>query len=77
MTDINKKTVIAGAIGNVVEWYDFAVFGFLAPFIAVQFFPSDDPVAGLMKTFGVFAAGYLMRPIGGVIFSTRQDTRSA
>ena len=52
----NRSKIIGGAVGNVLEWYDFAVFGFLAPFIATQFFPSDDALAGLIKTFGVFAA---------------------
>jgi len=63
-----KKNTIAGSIGNVMEWYDFAVFGFLAPIISPLFFPSEDYLAGLIKIYGVFAAGYLMRPIGGMIF---------
>jgi MHS family proline/betaine transporter-like MFS transporter len=63
-----RRPVFAGTIGNILEWYDFAVFGFLAPFIASQFFPSDDPLSGLINTFGVFAGGYLVRPIGGVVF---------
>ena len=65
--------VIAGAFGNVLEWYDFAVFGFLAPIISSQFFPADDRFAGLIKVYGVFAAGYLMRPLGGVIFGHLGD----
>ncbi len=73
MTDTNKKTIMAGAIGNVVEWYDFAVFGFLAPFLSSQFFPSDDPISALINTFGVFAVGYLVRPIGGVVFGQIGD----
>jgi len=63
-----KKNTIAGSIGNVMEWYDFAVFGFLAPIISPLFFPSEDYLVGLIKTYGVFAIGYLMRPIGGMIF---------
>ena len=62
------KTVVAGVIGNVLEWYDFAVFGFLAPFIGPLFFPSESQLAELLNTFGVFALGFLMRPVGGVIF---------
>jgi MHS family proline/betaine transporter-like MFS transporter len=73
MTQINKRSILGGAIGNVLEWYDFAVFGFFAPAISAQFFPSDDPLAGLLKTFGVFAAGYLMRPIGGFLFGRIGD----
>ena len=63
-----KRNIFGGVVGNVLEWYDFAVFGFFAPIIGGQFFPSDNPLASLIKVFGVFAAGYLMRPIGGVIF---------
>ncbi len=65
--------VVAGAFGNVLEWYDFAVFGFLAPVISSQFFPADDRFAGLIKVYGVFAAGYLMRPLGGVVFGHLGD----
>ncbi|MFO0844878.1 MAG: MFS transporter [Gemmataceae bacterium] len=62
------KTVVAGVIGNVLEWYDFALFGFLAPVIAPLFFPSENRIASLLETYGVFALGFLMRPLGGVIF---------
>ena len=69
----NWRKIISAAVGNVLEWYDFAVFGFFAPFISMQFFPSDDAIAGLINTFGVFAAGYLVRPIGGVLFGRIGD----
>jgi MHS family proline/betaine transporter-like MFS transporter len=62
------RTVIAGAIGNVLEWYDFGLFGYFAPVIARQFLPAEDQLASLMGTFGVFATGFLMRPLGGVLF---------
>jgi len=64
---------IAGAIGSVLEWYDFAVFGFLAPIMSPLFFPDTDPIVGLIQTYGVFAAGYLMRPLGGVCFGYVDD----
>jgi MHS family proline/betaine transporter-like MFS transporter len=64
---------IAGAIGSVLEWYDFAVFGFLAPIMSPLFFPDTDPIVGLIQTYGVFAAGYLMRPLGGVLFGYVAD----
>lgn len=63
-----KKNAAGGAIGNVLEWYDFAIFGFLAPIMSPLFFPGSDPIAGLIKTYGVFAGGYLMRPFGGMLF---------
>ncbi len=60
-------------MGNVLEWYDFALYGFFAPFIAKQFFPSDDQVSSLLATFGVFAVGFFMRPVGAVIFGILGD----
>ena len=71
----NTKNLVAGVFGNVLEWYDFAVFGFLAPVISDQCFPADDTIAGLIKVYGVFAAGYLMRPLGGMIFGHIGDRR--
>jgi hypothetical protein len=53
-----RKAVIAAAIGNCVEWFDFAVYGFLATYIALNFFPSDDPTVSLLSTFAVFAAAF-------------------
>jgi MHS family proline/betaine transporter-like MFS transporter len=63
-----RKNTIGGVVGNILEWYDFAVFGYFAPIIGAQFFPSEDKLASTISAFGVFAAGYMMRPLGGVIF---------
>jgi len=63
-----RKVIAAGVTGNVLEWYDFAVYGFYAPIIGRLFFPSDDPTVSLIASFGAFAAGFLMRPVGGFIF---------
>ncbi len=63
-----QRNTIAGVFGNILEWYDFAVFGFLAPVISVLFFPDEDPLAGLIMIYGIFATGYMMRPLGGIIF---------
>jgi MHS family proline/betaine transporter-like MFS transporter len=73
LTSTRLKTSLTGAIGNVLEWYDFAVFGFVAPFMSKQFFPASDKTSALIQTFGVFAAGYLARPIGGVLFGQIGD----
>jgi len=54
-------------IGNVLEWYDFAIYGYFAAQIGRSFFPHEDAIAQLLAAFGVFAIGYLMRPIGGAI----------
>jgi len=62
------RTVLAGMIGNVLEWYDFALFGFMAPILSPLFFPTEDRLAALLSTYGIFAIGFLMRPIGGIIF---------
>lgn len=63
-----RHRVMAGFIGNVVEWYDFALYGYLAGVIAPVFFPANDPTAGLIATYGIFAAGFLMRPLGAAAF---------
>ena len=63
-----RRIVTAGVIGNVLEWYDFAVYGFFAPILAAQFFPAGDRMVSLLAAFGAFAVGFLMRPVGAVIF---------
>ena len=63
-----RRGVIAGVAGNVLEWYDFALFGFFAQQIGHHFFPADDPTASLIAAFGTFAAGFVMRPLGGALF---------
>ncbi len=51
----------------MLEWYDFAVYGTLAPILGKLFFPADDPVASLLAAFSVFAIGYGVRPLGGIL----------
>src|SRR4030095_6731404 len=63
-----RRFIIAGIAGNIMEWYDFAVYGYFAQTIGQHFFPSKDPIASLIAAFGVFAAGCLMRPVGGLVF---------
>ncbi len=63
----SRKNVVAGTIGNALEWYDFALYGYFAVPIGRHFFPQSDPIAQLLAAFGVFALGYLMRPVGGII----------
>jgi MHS family proline/betaine transporter-like MFS transporter len=68
------RQAIAGAVvGNTVEWYDFAIYGFLATYIAKKFFPSGDETAALLSTFAVFAAAFFMRPLGGLFFGPLGD----
>jgi MHS family proline/betaine transporter-like MFS transporter len=68
------RVIAAGTIGNVLEWYDFAIYGYFAAPIGRQFFPQEDAVAQLLSAFGVFAIGYLMRPLGGVLVGHIGDT---
>jgi MHS family proline/betaine transporter-like MFS transporter len=63
-----RHRIMAGFIGNVVEWYDFALYGYLAGVIAPVFFPSENATAGLIATYGIFAAGFAMRPLGAAVF---------
>jgi len=62
------RAILAGIAGNVMEWYDFTVYGYFAAVIGRQFFPAEDPISSLLAAFGVFAAGFLMRPFGSLVF---------
>ncbi|MHB8884193.1 MAG: MFS transporter [Methylovirgula sp.] len=57
----------AGAVGNILEWYDFGLYGLFAPVLAELFFPAHDRTAALLGVYGGFAVGFMMRPIGGVV----------
>ena len=70
-----RRLAIAGIIGNVLEWYDFSVYGFFAPAIGTHFFPAKKPIESLIAAFGVFAAGFLMRPLGAILFGHLGDNR--
>jgi MHS family proline/betaine transporter-like MFS transporter len=73
---ISKKhtALLAGFIGNVVEWYDFALYGYMAGILSGLFFPEHSETAGLIATYGIFAAGFLMRPLGSGVFGWLGDT---
>jgi len=68
-----RKAITAGVIGNVLEWYDFGVYGYLVPTISQLFFPGGDPVVSLLSTFAVFGVGFVMRPVGSVLFGIYGD----
>ena len=71
---MNKtKLVFSSGIAGIFEWYDYTLFGHCAIIWSQQFFPSDDPHLAMLTTFAVFAAGYLMRPLGGVVFGIIGD----
>ncbi|MBV8850304.1 MAG: MFS transporter, partial [Methylobacteriaceae bacterium] len=66
--------IVGASSGNLVEWYDFYTYAFTAIYFASSFFPSGNQTTQLLNTAGVFAAGFLMRPIGGYIFGWIADT---
>ena len=68
-----RRVIVAGAIGNVLEWYDFAVYGYFAAAIGRAFFPQEDSVAQILAAFGIFAVGFLMRPVGGAVIGSIGD----
>lgn len=67
------KTILGGTIGNVLEWFDYGLYGYFASAISVNFFQSKDPLTALMLTFAVFGVGFVMRPVGGIIFGYLAD----
>jgi MHS family alpha-ketoglutarate permease-like MFS transporter len=76
-TDDRRRiwAIVGGSSGNLVEWYDFYAYAFAALFFAPAFFPKDDPTAQLLNTAGIFAAGFLVRPLGGWLFGKLADRK--
>lgn len=68
-----KRAVKAAALGNAMEWFDFGVYSYLAVTLGKVFFPSGSPTAQLLSTFGAFAAAFLVRPLGGLVFGPLGD----
>ena len=68
-----RKAIVAGSIGNAVEWIDWALYATLAPVFAGQFFGSSDPAVNLLSTLAIFAVGFVMRPIGGAVLGAYAD----
>ena len=70
----NFRTVIlAASVGNIIEWYDFYIFGSLAAVLAAKFFEKSNPVAALLSTIALFTAGFLVRPLGAFLFGWMGD----
>jgi len=68
-----RRVIIAAAVGNVIEWYDFYIFGSLAAILSVKFFEKSHPVAALLSTIALFTAGFLVRPLGAFLFGWLGD----
>jgi len=69
------RTVFAGLFGNLLEWFDYAVFGFLVGPIGAAFFPADNPSVQNLKAWGLFAVGFFARPIGGIVLGRMGDRK--
>jgi len=68
-----KKIALAGGIGTLIEYYDYALYGYATTVIAPLFFPNSDPVASLLSALAVFAMSYVIRPVGGIVFGAVGD----
>src|SRR5947208_13123231 len=68
-----RTVIVAASVGNVIEWYDFYIFGSLAAVLSVKFFEKSHPVAALLSTIALFTAGFLIRPLGAFLFGWLGD----
>src|SRR6266850_963927 len=68
-----RRVVIAASVGNIIEWYDFYIFGSLASILAVKFFEKGHPVAAFLSTVAIFSVGFLIRPLGAFVFGWLGD----
>ena len=59
------RLIVATSLGNALEWFDIAIYGYFAVYISKAFFPANDPTTSLLLTFGTFGLSFLIRPIGG------------
>ena len=74
--DVHRiKSIIGGSLGNLVEWYDWYIYSFFSLYFAAAFFPKGNQTVQLLNTAGIFAIGFLMRPIGGWLMGTYADKK--
>jgi MFS family permease len=73
MTGEEKFVIFASSLGTVFEWYDFYLYAVLAPFFAALFFPPGNDTAALLSAFATYAAGFLIRPFGALVFGRIGD----
>ena len=77
MTQLTKKqcykTIAITNLGAILEWFEFSLYGYLATYMSILFFPKEDQTVALITVFGIFAASYLMRPLGGFFFGSIGD----
>lgn len=70
-----RRAITLATLGNVMEWYDFVIYGFLAAAIGASFFPSADPTTSLLATFATFAIGFVARPVGALVLGPLSDRK--
>ena len=70
-----RRAILAAVIGNVLEWYDFAVYAYMATIIAKKFFPAQDEITSLLSTFAAFGVGFVVRPLGGIVIGRLGDVQ--
>lgn len=68
-----RSVIAASSVGTLIEWYDFYIFGSMATIISTQFFPKENPTAALLSTLATFAAGFIVRPFGALVFGRLGD----
>jgi len=73
MTGEEKFVIFASSLGTIFEWYDFYLYAVLAPFFAALFFPTGNDTAALLSAFATYAAGFLIRPFGALVFGRIGD----
>ncbi|MCW5922065.1 MAG: MHS family MFS transporter [Saprospiraceae bacterium] len=67
------QVILASSVGTLIEWYDFYIYGAMSTIIAGQFFPKENPTAGFLATLATFAAGFIVRPFGALVFGRLGD----
>src|SRR5918995_3319857 len=68
-----QRAMLGASVGNCVEWFDFAVYGYLAATLGAIFFPSENPTISLLSSFAVFGVAFFARPLGGFVFGPLGD----
>ena len=68
-----RKIIVASSLGTLIEWYDFCLYGSLATVLASEFFPHSNPTAALLATLAIFAVGFIVRPLGALVFGRLGD----
>ncbi|MDE0650612.1 MAG: MFS transporter, partial [Gammaproteobacteria bacterium] len=74
-TPSRRRAIVAASVGNALEWFDWTVYATFAIFFSSQFFPPGNETAALLAAYGIFAVGFIMRPLGGWVIGVFADRR--